>query len=227
VNPDPEFIKAVHRAITVLCEGLPGNKKPTDVTFAAYELGLTGLTPAQIDRAAGIALQRCKFLPPPVELREFVGADGASFEAMAEKAFLTLRTAMQRLGPDYSVNFADGAINATLRLHGGWIRVCELPVEELDKWFRKDFVRTYVGLCRDGCSEDLRRYHGGLLERENAKHDGRTFATGLTYRLGMYGSDVQAIGADYRPALPAPEPKRQIASNCAEYGLQLKQLESK
>jgi hypothetical protein len=224
--PDPDFIRSVHRAISVLCEGLPGNKKPTDVTFAAYELGLAGLTPAQIDRATTISLQRCKFLPPPVELREFVGADGASFESMAERAWLTLTQAVQRLGPDASVNFADGAINATLRLHGGWIRVCELQRDEFEKWFRKDFVKTYVGLCRDGCGEDLRRYHGGQLERDNAKWDGRALPNGGTYRLGMFGSDVNTIGADYTPALPAPEPRRAIASR-NEYGLELKRIESK
>jgi hypothetical protein len=73
----------------------------------------------------------------------------------------------------------------------------------------------------------LRRYHGGTLERDNAPLDGRPMRGGGVYRLGMYGSEVYAIDADYRPALPAPEPKRRLASNCAEYGLELKQIESK
>lgn len=212
-------------SVTALAEAF--GRTATKATVGAYEIGLRGLSDEQIEAATAIALQQCKFMPVPAELRELATGHGEGYEAMGEKAFHTLKQTMQRLGPDYSVNFVDGVLNATVRLLGGWQRVNDIPVgDELDKWFRKEFLATYVRLCRGGCSEDLRRYHGGNLERDNAHLDGRPLPNGGTYKLGMYGSDVQAIDADYRPALPAPEPKKRLTSNGAEYGLQLKQLES-
>jgi hypothetical protein len=216
--------ESVVNAVIALCEAF--GRTASDATVGAYEIGLAGLTDAQIERAAAAALQRCKFMPVPSELRELAGASGSSFESMAEKAFVKLTSAVRRLGPDASVNFADGAINAVLRLHGGWIRVCELPREEFDKWFRKEFLATYVRVCRDGASDDLRRYHGGNLERDNAAWDGRQLPGGGTYTIGMAGSGIVTVGAgDYLPALLAPEPKRAIGSAAAGLGLQLKRIE--
>jgi hypothetical protein len=215
--------EALINAVIGLCEAF--GRTASEATIGAYDIGLRGLSDAEIERAAALALRTCKFMPVPAELRELATGQGEGFEAMAEKAFHALKQAMQRLGPDYSVNFADGLINATVRLLGGWIRVNEIPVgDELDKWFRKEFIATYVRQCKSGASEELRRYLGGNLERDNAHLDGRPLPNGGTYRLGMYGSEVHAIGVDYKPALPAPEPKRQLAQSSGEYGLELKQL---
>ena len=197
-------------AITALAESF--RQKATPGMFHGYRLGMQGVPIDAVERAAALALQRCKFMPVPAELRELAGASGTSYEAMAEKAFHTLTKAVRQLGPDSSVNFADGAINAAVRLLGGWIRVCDLPREEFDKWLRKDFIATYVRVCKDGASEDLRSYHGGRLERDNAAWEGRTLPGGGVYRIGMFGSEVNGIDVDYVPALPAPEPKRQIAA---------------
>lgn len=214
----------VVNAVAMLCEAF--NRKPTDATFAAYEIGLNGISEDGVERAAAVALQRCKFMPTPAELRELAGTGGGSFEAMAERAWQQFTEAVRCLGPDKSVNFQDGVINAVIRHHGGWQRVCDLPRDEFDKWLRKDFIATYVRLCRDGCPEELRRYHAGHYEIENTRWIGRTLPNGGTYRLGMFGSEVVAVEASgYKPALPAPEPQQRLAASAAgEFGAEIKRI---
>jgi hypothetical protein len=195
-------------AIAALCEAF--NRTASEATYAAYELGLSGLTPAQVENAAALALQRCRFMPVPAELREFALAGGRSFEAMAEQAFETLRRAVRTSGGDYSVNFADGGINAAVRLLGGWQRVCELPREQFDVWLRRDFLAAYINLCRNGCPQEMMGYLVGNLERANARWEGHELPNGETYSATRYGAAVRQIGAAYPPSLPSPEvePKR-------------------
>lgn len=191
-----------------------------------YE-ALADVSPAALDRAVVQAIQKLKFMPTVAELRELAGTGGGSFESMAERAWQQFTEAVRSHGPDKSVNFQDGVINAVIRHHGGWQRVCDLPREEFDKWLRKDFIATYVRLCRDGCPEDLRRYHAGHFEMENTAWIGRELPGGGTYRLGMYGSEVVAVEAKgYQPALPAPEPQQRLAGTAAQqFGLDLKRIE--
>lgn len=191
-------------------------QKSTPGMFHGYRLGLSGLSIGDIERACALALQKCKFMPVPAELRELAGTGGDSYESMAEKAFHVLDKAVTSLGADRSVNFHDGAINATVRLLGGWQKCCDQPREEFEKWYRKDFIKTYIGVCRNGASEELRRYHGGRIEQHNAKYIGRTLRSGLTYQPGMFGSGVEAVSTDYVPALPAPEPTKRLADGSHE-----------
>lgn len=210
-------------AITALAESY--RQTVTPGLFHGYRMGLAGLSTEAIERACALALQRCKFMPVPAELRELAGTGGESYESMAERAFHVLDKAVRHVGPDLSVNFQDGAINAAVRLLGGWQRCCNQPREEFEKWYRKDFVKTYVGICRGGASEDLRRYLGGTIDRDNSAWVGRQLPGGGTYETGMFGSGVNSIGVDYVPALPAPEPRKQLSSR-EDYGLQLKTLPS-
>lgn len=212
-------------AVAMLCEAF--NRKPTDATFAAYEIGLNGIGEDGVERAVAVALQKCKFMPAPAELRELAGTGGGSFDSMAERAWQQFTDAVRRLGPDKSVNFKDGVINAVIRHHGGWQRVCDLPREEFDKWLRRDFIATYVRLCRDGCPEELRRYHAGHYEIENTPWIGRTMPNGQVYKLGMFGSEVVAVEPKgYQPALPAPEPQQRLAGPAAsQFGLDIKRIE--
>lgn len=207
--------KIVH-AVAALCEAF--NRTPTEATFGAYEIGLAGLTGEQVERAAALALQRCKFMPVPAELRELAAGGGQSYEAMAERAFVTLAQTIQGTGSDYSVSFQDGAINATVRLLGGWGRVCNLPREEFDKWYRKDFINAYVNVCRNGASPALLGYLGGDLERMNAKWDGQVNPRSKqTYSLEHFGGGVREIGVDYQPALPAPPAERKRIGASQEF----------
>ena len=212
-------------AITALAESY--RQKVTPGLFHGYRMGLAGLSTTDIERACALALQKCKFMPVPAELRELAGTGGDSYESMAERAFHALDKAVSSLGGDKSVNFHDGAINATVRLLGGWQKCCDQPREEFEKWYRKDFLKTYINICRNGAGEEMRRYLGGRIETENAKWIGRKLRSGLTYEPSMFGSGVEAVAVDYVPALPAPEPKLQIESKVRdEIGLNLKLIGS-
>lgn len=201
-------------AVATLCEAF--NRKPTPATFAAYEIGLKGLSEEQVERATAMALAKCKFMPVPAELRELAGTGGESYDSMAERAFHVLDKAVSQLGGDRSVNFHDGAINAAVRLLGGWQKCCDQPREEFEKWYRKDFLKTYVSICRGGASEELRRYHGGRIEQQNQQWVGRTLPSGITYQPGMFGSGIEAVTVDYVPALPAPEPTKRLSDGSHE-----------
>jgi hypothetical protein len=207
-------------AITALAESY--RQKITPGLLHGYRMGLSGLSIADIERGCALSLQRCKFMPVPAELREMAGTGGDSYESMAEKAFHTLSGAVSRLGGDRSVNFHDGAINAAVRLLGGWQKCCDQPREEFEKWYRKDFIKTYIAVCRNGASEELRQYHGGRIEQQNQSWLGRKLPGGKVYELGMFGSGVETIAVDYVPALPAPEPRRQIAAERQGVAVELK-----
>lgn len=201
-------------------------QKASDALLRIWFQALGDIPPDVLDAAVVQAIQKLKFMPTVAELRELAGTGGGSFEAMAERAWQQFTEAVRRLGPDKSVNFQDGVINAVIRHHGGWQRVCDLPRDEFDKWLRKDFIATYVRLCRDGCPEELRRYHAGHYEIENTRWIGRTLPNGGTYRLGMFGSEVVAVEANgYQPALPAPEPQQRLAASAAgEFGADIKRI---
>lgn len=213
-------------AIVGLFESYRG--KASEGLLKIWYEALADIPIEQIEKAVIQAVCKQKFLPTVAELRELCGAGGSSFESMAELAWHTLAKAVQSLGPGKSVNFHDGAINAAVRLLGGWQCVCNKPREEFDKWTRKEFIATYTRLCRDGCPEELRRYHAGDYERENVAWIGRTLPGGGTYRLGMFGSEVVPIeAAGYQPALPAPEPQQRLAGTAAQQlGLDLKRIEN-
>lgn len=197
-------------AIVGLCEAF--GKPASEARVGAYAIGLRSLTDERVVEAAALALERCKFMPVPAELLELAQTGGAGVDATAEQAFAALREAIQDHGADYSVSFEDGAINAAVRSLGGWQRVCDMPREEFDKWFRKDFIACYVGLVRSGASVEEMRYLAGNLERDNARWEGRINPkSGTVFRGAEWGGGVRTIGVGYRPALAAPEPEERKA----------------
>ena len=208
---DPERFR---NAIQALADSY--RQKSTPGMFHGYRLGLAGLSISDIERACALALQKCKFMPVPAELRELAGTGGESYDSMAERAFHVLDKAVSQLGGDRSVNFHDGGINAAVRLLGGWQKCCDQPREEFEKWYRKDFLKIYVSICRGGASEELRRYHGGRIEQQNQQWVGRTLPSGITYQPGMFGSGIEAVTVDYVPALPAPEPTKRLSDGSHE-----------
>ncbi len=198
-------------AITGLFESFRGKASPglLKIWYAAL-----GDIPAdELDAAVVRAVQTKTFMPTASELRELCGSAGGSFDTMAEQAWVTFVDAVRRLGPEKTVNFRDGLVNATIRAHGGWQRCCGLPRSEFDKWLRKEFIATYVRLCRDGASEEARAYHPGDFEIENAQWIDKPMPGGRVYKLGMFGSEVVEIEAKgYTPLLPSPPAQQRLAA---------------
>lgn len=146
--------KAVLGAVAMLCEAF--NKTPSKATFEAYKIGLEGMSAEEINLAANRALANCRFMPPPVELREMLGGKS---QDRAAKAWLAFENAVRRYGYTKSVCFDDPCIHATVRALGGWEACCDLPAHEFDAFLPKRFQETYASLARVGFSAE----HGGPL----------------------------------------------------------------
>lgn len=134
--------------------------------FLGYTMALDDLPVAAIERGVRSAMRQCKFMPSAVEIRELSGE--LSVQSRAVLAWDALNIAMRRFGAYRTVDFADRAINATVRNLGGWERVCEIPDDEFDTFFRKDFDRVYMSFARTGVGVDQGAPLVGILDRTNA-----------------------------------------------------------
>ena len=158
-----QYAAAVAACVAVLAEAF--GRTPSPTTFRAYEWGLDGLTPIQIEQAARQALRTCRFMPSPSELRELVSG---SLADRAEQAWLLVCLAVERLGHRKSVDFGDPAIHAAIRSLGGWEHICTLSADEFDRFLQPRFVRAYIAFCRSGVGGDAGRPLLGLTDRENS-----------------------------------------------------------
>jgi hypothetical protein len=149
--------------VTMLAELF--GKTASPALFRAYELGLSGLSAEQIKSASQAALESCRFMPPPAELRQLVYGKP---EDRAVKAWMAFENAVVRNGYIKSVTFDDPVINATVRALGGWEHCCVMPAAEFDTFLQKRFQDTYCSLCRTGVPDDLAEPLIGLFDRQNA-----------------------------------------------------------
>lgn len=160
--PD-DFSVAVAGCVASLCEVF--GKTPSDGTFRAYEIGLHGLEPEQIRIATTLALQNCRFMPPPSELRDLIFHSG---QDRAVKAWLAFEQAVTQCSFYVSVDFDDPIINATIRSLGGWQACCETPASEFDNFLRKRFIDSYCSLLRTGISDDQAAPLLGWFDQQNS-----------------------------------------------------------
>lgn len=140
----------------------------SDTAVQLYVAALQDLTADEVLRACACLLTTAKFRPTPSEIREAAGAGGISNSDRATLAFAALEKAIRTVGYYRSPDFDDQLINATVRMLGGWERACEIPSEEFDKWYRKEFDRTYQTLLRTGVDGDATAPLVGYFERTNA-----------------------------------------------------------
>lgn len=157
-----ELKTTITGCVTMLAEMF--GKQASAGLFRAYELGLAGLTAEQITGATQVALESCRFMPPPAELRQLVYG---RTEDRAVKAWLTFEQAVVANGYIRSVNFDDPIINATIRALGGWEHCCGMPADEFDTFLQKRFQETYCSLSRAGVSGEQAAPLMGWIDREN------------------------------------------------------------
>lgn len=115
----------------------------SEARFEAYWLGLVGISIQDLKTAIARAIRSERFMPTPVVLRELAGEQSASH--LAVRAWTAVRLAIRAHGAYATVDFDDHAINATVRVLGGWVRLCSTESEELDRFVRRDFTRIYEG----------------------------------------------------------------------------------
>jgi hypothetical protein len=109
-----------------------------------YWLALQHLDEQDMKRAAGRALQECKFMPTPAELIQLSGK-ARNIEAECAVAWETVRRAISRY--DYLVGTIDfgNRTNAVVANLGGWDTMCNATLDELDNpgWLRKRFEEVW------------------------------------------------------------------------------------
>lgn len=94
-----------------------------------------------IERAVVMLIRKNKYMPKPSEIREML--NGGSTEEKAEAAWIRVTESLARYGTHRSVDFADKAINAAVRMIGGW---CALGRREGNSYHiqaRRDFLAAY------------------------------------------------------------------------------------
>lgn len=188
--------------------------RPTSpALFEAYHVALGDLPDRALD-VAGTAVLRAsgRFMPTPGELRALALTAGRGIEAQVDEAWHTVCTAIDRWGGGRSVNFRDALINATVRYLGGWEYVCRRPVEEFEKWFKRDFIATYTRFLQVGCPAKATGYLVGEVERANAGWIGRTYGRGQRFELPAPAE----VAAPYVPQIESRPVAEQIARRPAD-----------
>lgn len=198
--------KKIAACIGVLCEAF--NRKPTAIVFKAYELAFADVSDELLDLATTAALTGSfEFMPPPGRLRELAVTGGIGYQARAERAWLEFDKAVRRHGGDSSVSFADGLINATVRLCGDWVPCCNRSGEDYSVWLRKQFMETYIRLCTGGASESMRQPLMGNLWRENQMWPDELLKKLPSVNTGQ----VQSVGTTQPVLLPPSEAPKPVA----------------
>lgn len=154
----------VAKLVAILAEAF--GRSPSPTTFAAYELGLSGIDVSALKAGVERALRQSKFMPTPAELRELSGE--LRTEDRAVVAWMTFEEAVTGIGGYKTVSFADPVINATVRSIGGWQHVCTMSVKEFDTYLRKKFIDAYESLSRCGVGEEAAAPLVGEFDRQNA-----------------------------------------------------------
>ncbi len=164
-----ERAKRLVKAIAVLCEAF--GIKPTQDTFAAYEMGTADLPIESVEKAVVAAIVSQKWMPKVFELRELCGAAKIvlSVEDRALVAWNAVRAAISRVGGYSSVQFDDPVTTAVVRVLGGWERFCLTETgPKLDTWLKKEFIDSYRAISAIGVSAEQVRPVAGLIEVSRA-----------------------------------------------------------
>ncbi len=116
----------------------------------AYWRALSDLDAEAIVTACDEALRQMRFMPRPAELRAFV--NGATAEDMSLLTWPIVMRAIAAVGPYHAPAFDDARIAAAVDMIGGWVHLCELSAEELERFYRGRFLEAYRAACRTNVS---------------------------------------------------------------------------
>jgi len=147
--------EAIVTSITLLAANF--NRETSAPLFESYWLVLSDVSPEEIATATRRALAECKFMPTTAEFLKLTG-HGRSVAFDSAQAWEAVRRAVDVHDYTTSVDFGP-LVNATMRNIGGWLRLCDLPREDLDVWARKEFERIYLEFA----DKDAQSLHGDPL----------------------------------------------------------------
>ena len=113
--------------------------------LAAHEIN-------EVERAAMSIIMCRKYTSMPTVADFLEHLNGGSAEDKAEVEAGKVLTAIATHGGYASVVFDDPVTQAVIvQAYGGWVKLCEeCGAEEPEKWFRKDFAKTWAAYGRQG-----------------------------------------------------------------------------
>lgn len=124
-----------------------------EIKVAVAEIYFRALEKFTIDEVeAGIskACSSLRFFPKPVEIIEAIAGGSQGLEDRAYVEATKALEAVKRIGTYSSVVFDDPVTQAVIMQHfGGWQMLSEMRVED-EKWFLKDFAKSYASFSRSG-----------------------------------------------------------------------------
>lgn len=169
-----------------------GYKKLESDGMRIWYMALCDLTEEQLAFAigqyvVGAAQQRLS----PMVIRELSGVQ-QSREAEAVKAWSEALRAISTVGAYASPVFSSAAIAETIRHLGGWVWFCDQAPDELRRWTRQHFLKTFASLQRLDCKNEPLK---NLCDASNALSGMTDVAIGLTSR-GV--SDAESLSR-YEP----------------------------
>ena len=100
-----------------------------------------------------MATRKYTSMPTPADFLEHMSGGNAEDKAEVEAG--KVLDAIGRHGGYASVAFDDPVTQAVIvQAYGGWVKLCsECGVEESEKWFRKDFAKTWAAYFRQGVKQ--------------------------------------------------------------------------
>ncbi|MDL2209893.1 DUF6475 domain-containing protein [Desulfovibrio sp. OttesenSCG-928-O18] len=125
---------------------------------------------AEVEKAALSIMATRKYtsMPTPADFLEHIS--GGSAEDKAEVEAGKVLDAIGRYGAYASVVFDDAVTQAVIvQAYGGWVKLSqECGVKESEKWFRKDFAKSWAAYSRQGVKQT--GHLPGLFEITNSSN---------------------------------------------------------
>lgn len=147
-----------------LWEGAGRNGAPGPTLLKMWYQSLGRLTPAELARAIAIYVnERSKEYLSCALLLEIAGKSQQG-DIVAIAAWDEVLTEIKRVGAYQTPRFTDRRTAAAIRHLGGWVALCDTAPEELHKWTRQTFLKTFNAMP---VTAEARLTN--LIEQENAR----------------------------------------------------------
>lgn len=149
------------------------SKPMSDALLEIYYNALKDLSDEEFKRATSDAAKTCIHMPRPAELRKLARGDT---QDQSLDALERVEHAFRAAGKYRSVDFEDKAINAAIRLMGGWPGLCELSEDEWRQFRSREFQKMYMSFSSRSISGDTCAALPGLVEIDSLKNGFKTDA---------------------------------------------------
>jgi len=150
--------------MTNLWEAMGRKDPPGNTLLKMWYITLRSLTADDLGRAIMAYLEHHsdEYITPKL-LLELAGKV-TDKDAAAVSAWDEVLKEIKRVGAYQTPTFSDPRTAATIKHLGGWVMVCDTKPEELHKWTRQHFLKTFVAIHS---TEPARLTN--LVEQENAR----------------------------------------------------------